>query len=69
VGHSIDFGTLGELSGQKKRLDQIAFPQAVIPGNRLNHLPSGTSGCVSSHSASKPNCFAVMLRCWIRSSR
>jgi len=36
---------------RRKVLTNEPSPQTIIPGKRLNHLPSGTSGSVSSQSA------------------
>ena len=51
------------------RRDEIGFAQTIIPGNRLNHFPFGTSGSVSSQSANKPIWLAEISRDRMRSSK
>jgi hypothetical protein len=41
------------LNGKEKGFNQLAFSAKLNPANLLNHLPSGTTGSVSSQRASK----------------
>jgi len=53
---SRDFFAIRDLTGTEERLQQFApSAQTVMPGNRLNHLPFGTSGSLASHVASSPS--------------
>jgi len=44
-------------------------PQTVMPGNFLNHFPSGTSGSARIQFANSPSCAAEMFRSSTRSSK
>src|SRR5437868_10761694 len=55
--------------GRKNVFTKSASPHTVIPGNRLNHLPAGTSGSLSSQLAKRPSSSAAMSCDRIRSIR
>ncbi len=55
--------------GRRNVFTKSASPQTIIPGNRLNHFPFGTSGSVSSQSANKPIWLAEISRDRMRSSK
>ena len=48
--------------GRRNVFTKSASPQTIIPGNRLNHFPFGTSASVSSQSANKPIWLAEISR-------
>ena len=52
----------GAWPGSRNVLISSPSPHTVIPGNRLYHIPSGTSGSLSSHFASSSSCDAGILR-------
>ncbi len=60
---------LGSWSAVRNVLTSSPSPHTVIPENRLNHLPFGTSGWVSSQSASAPSWSDEISRDLMRSSR
>src|SRR5947208_11126254 len=56
-------------SGRRKVLTSSPSTHTIIPENRLNHPPSGTSGLLSSHVANKTSCSAEIFRSCMRFNR